>query len=169
MRHQRTNGLTGHRINQPTNLVVYRDRLRPPVGECKKATDNPRNCIAEIKKASGASIKQTIQAKLQAKEQEKEQAMQAKYGAVPVKSARCKQESCVEKVLQAKKHSPLEKMQSSWARKWLLRSRKQLLQARERAVPAKKQDVPASNKNKTAKKSIQDEVKDHVLLKILLK
>ena len=165
MRHQWTNVLTDHWINQPTNLVVYRDRLRSPLGECKKATVNPRNCIAEIKKASGASIKQTIQAK----EQAKEQAMQAKYGAVPVKSARCKQESCVEKVLQVKKHSPLEKMQSSWARKWLLRSRKQLLQARERAVWAKKQEVPASNENKTAKKLMQDEVKDHVLLKILLK
>ena len=126
MHHQRTNRQTDHRTNQPTNLVVFRDRLRLPLGECKKATVKPRNCIAEIKKASGASIKQTIQAK--------EQAMQAKYGAVPVKSARCKQESCVEKVLQAKKHSPLEKMQLSWARKWLLRSRKQLLQAGERAV-----------------------------------
>ena len=161
MRHQWTNVLTDHWINQPTNLVVYRDRLRSPLGECKKATVNPRNCIAELKKASGASIKQTIQAK--------EQAMQAKYGAVPVKSAQCKQESCVEKVLQVKKHSSLEKMQSSWARKWLLRSRKQLLQARERAVWAKKQEVPASNENKTAKKLMQDEVKDHVLLKILLK
>ena len=66
------------------------------------------------KKASRASIKQTIQAEEQAKEQASKQ---AKYGAVPVKSAQCKQESCVEKVLQVKKHSPLEKMQSSWARK----------------------------------------------------
>ena len=166
MRHQRTNGLTDHWINQPTNLVVYRDRLRSPSGECKKATVNTRNCIAEKKSEQGKH--KTNDSSRGASKGASKQASKI-WCSASQKRARCKQESCVEKVLQVKKHSPLKKMQLFWARKWLLRSRKQLLQARERAVWAKKQEVPASNENKTAKKLMQDEVKDHVLLKILLK
>ena len=47
--------------------------------------------------------------------------------------------------------------------------KKAIAASRRASSLSKKQEVPASNENKTAKKLMQDEVKDHVLRKILLK